>query len=336
MATDETQNEEPEVAEPTVEDNEGAGTPFDPSDPSSTSGDSGDSSTTETPPTTGTPPEETPSVDESGTDPTATPASGDSGDVPPEQQTPAPGSGDVSVPSAAGPAGPPTNVGNAGGTAAVTADESDAASPTGGANIAGTPDSQLNLAPPMTDESGSNIPAPNLVQPPVEGALGDSPQANPDAFDPALVDPVGTAAEAKKGTTSDPNTRTSDTHIDEVPPDYATDGPKPSDGGAERYPFPQGGDVEVALIENQGSEQEFWPALTVEDTVILGDHDLIPERLRGRRAFITDAPRYLVPVGEEERVWISVRTRDEVNASLRVPLSAVELQRGGRDATVRG
>lgn len=261
--------------------------------------------------------------------------SGGSSDTSPEQTTPSAGGDSVVVPSAVGDTSPPTNPGNTGAGSPVTADESNEASPTGSANVAGTAASQLDLAPPMTDESGSNIPAPNLQQPVMTDALPDSAQASADALDPALVNPDEAAKARVEGRTSDAATRAEGTQIDEVPPDL-NDGVKPSDGGPDRYPFPQGGDVDVATVPEYDEGQEYWPALTVEDVIILGEHDLIPERLVGRRAFIVDAPRYLVPVGEEDRVWVTVRTRDEVNATLTIPLSAGELIRGGRDTTVRG
>ena len=215
----------------------------------------------------------------------------------------------------------------------VTADKADAASPTGGANIAGTPQSQLDLAPPMVDESGSNIPFPNMTQPVAE--MPNAPSVTADSQDPALVDPSKAAIARVEGRTSDAASRAEGTHIDEVPADINA-GNKPSDGGPEAYPFPQGGDVEIATIPEGSGEGEYWPALTVEDAVILGEHELVPERLLGRRAFVIDAPRYLVPVGQEADVWITVKTRDEVNATLTIPLSAVTLERGGRSPVVRG
>lgn len=246
-------------------------------------------------------------------DQVAPPASAetDGQDTLPEQITPEPGGPNVEVPSAAGPAGPPTDVGNAGGLAAVTADEADDASPTGGANVAGTPQSQLSQAPPMEDQSGSNIPAPNLVQPPAGELDADKSGATSDSIDPALADPVETAKAAHEGQSTDAAARVA--------------------GDVEGQ-----GDVEIATIPATSGADEYWPALTLEDTVVLGEHELVAERLVGRRAFIIDAPRYLVPIGSEDRVWITVRTRDEVNATLRIPLSAVTIERGGKSPTVRG
>lgn len=211
-------------------------------------------------------------------------------------------------------------------------------SPTGTANEAGTPQSQLNLAPPMADPSGSNIPAPNLRQPLADGVdpTAGAASTSPESLDPALVDPDKAAIERVEGRTSDASTRAADApHIDEVPADI-TDGPKPSDGGPERYPFPQGGDVDVATVSKEAQDGEYLPNLTIEDTVILLEHELVPDRLVGRRAFVVDAPRYLIPVDKADEVQIVVRTRDEANATLTLPLAAVDVVRGGRDVTVRG
>ena len=103
------------------------------------------------------------------------------------------------------------------------------------------------------------------------------------------------------------------------------------------YPFPQGGDVDVASVDPGDGKGEFLAPLEVEDWVVLGDHELIPKRLVGRRAIVTDAPRYLVPTSKLSDTWITVRTRDEVNATLTIPLDAVtEIQKGGVSAVVRG
>lgn len=218
----------------------------------------------------------------------------------------------------------------------VGASAADEASPSGGANVAGTPSSQLSQAPPMSDESGSNIAAPNLRQPVLEGALPVGSPASVEGLDPALVDPEAAAVARVEGRTSDASTRAEGTHIDEVPSDINA-GVKPSDAGPEAYPFPQGGDVEVATVPKGDGSGEYWPALEVEDYIVLGEHELVPERLVGRRASVVSAPRYLIPVGSEDQVWITVKTRDEVNATLTIPLSAAaSIEKGGRSTTVRG
>lgn len=233
----------------------------------------------------------------------------------------------------AGPAGRP-NAGNT-GDFGPTADTADEASPSGGANLAGTPQSQLNQAPPMTDRSGTNIPAPNLRQPVVDSGIR-SGSASTESLDPMLTRPEEVARERAEGRSTDAANRDAGVHVDEVP-QALTEGPKQSDAGPELYPFPPGGDVEVATVNPDGGPDEYYPNLEVEDVVILGQHELVPERLEGRRAFILDAPRYLVPLSEKDDVWITVRTRDEVNATLYIPLAAVsEVLKGGRVPTVRG
>lgn len=218
------------------------------------------------------------------------------------------------------------------------ADPNSEVSPTGNVNVAGTPQSQLSQAPPMTDPSGSNIPAPNLRQPLAEGAdpAAGAASTTSEGLDPALVDPEKAAVDRVEGRTSDASLRAADgPHIDDVPPDI-TDGPKPSDGGVERYPFPQGGDVDIATVPTDTQDGEYFPNLEIEDSVVLLEHDLVPERLVGRRALVIDAPRYLVPMDQKDDVWITVRTRDEVNATLSIPLAAVEVRKGSVDVTVRG
>jgi hypothetical protein len=159
---------------------------------------------------------------------------------------------------------------------------------------------------PIIDESGSNIPPPNLVQPPAE--LPPAPSTT-GSNDPALTDPVETAREAAEGTVNDASLRGDE------------------DNEAQ-------GDVEIATIPEGGTEdQEYWPPLTSEDWVKLGDDDeLIPERLQGVYAVIVSAPRTMIPVGSEDDVFITVRTRDAYNATLTLPLSAVTLDKGGKGA----
>lgn len=218
----------------------------------------------------------------------------------------------------------------------VEANEADV-SPTGRENVAGTAQSQLSQAPPMQDPSGSNIPASNLRQPVLEGALGPSSGVAPESLDPMLMDPEKVARERAEGRTSDAANRDAGVLHADVPADI-NEGVKPSDGGPERYPFPPQGDVEIATVDAGSGAGEFMPALEVEDWVILdGAHDLVPERLDGRRALVLDAPRYLIPQDQVGDTWITVRTRDDVNATLHIPLSATKaIERGGRSPLVRG
>lgn len=244
----------------------------------------------------------------------------------------------ITTADVAATAGPPNDAGNTGGASAPLADPNAEVSPTGTANVAGTAQADLSLAPPMVDQSGSNVPAPNLRQPLADGADPTAGAASTTAasLDPALVKPEETAKVRVEGRTSDASLRSVDgPHIDEVPADL-NEGPKASDGGPERYPFPQGGDVDVATVPTDNQAGEYFPNLSIEDGVILLAHELVPERLVGRRAFVIDAPRYLVPVDKKDEVWITVRTRDEVNATLNLPLAAVDVRRGATDVTVRG
>jgi hypothetical protein len=215
-------------------------------------------------------------------------------------------------------------------------EDADEASPSGGANIAGNDVSQLDLAPPMANESGTGIPAPNLRQPVVEGALPEGSPASREGLDPALMDPDETARDRVEGRTSDAASRNADARAADTPPDINT-GVKQSDAGPDEYPFPPGGDVEVASVPDSDGEGEYMAPLEVEDWVILGEHELVPDRLVGRRAAVLDAPRYLIAKADADKTWITVRTRDEANATLTIPLSATtEVVRGGRDVTVRG
>lgn len=232
----------------------------------------------------------------------------------------------------------PTNAGNTGNAAPPAADEASASSPTGAANPAGTPVSQLSQTQ-MVDPSGSNIPAPNLRQPPADGQIeahGDT-NVTAQSLDPALTDPVGTAKERVQGRTSDAAQRQAGVVASDVPPDINA-GPKQSDAGPTMYPFPPGGDVDVATVPQGDTSNEYFPNLEVEDWVILdGSHELVPDRLDGRRAVVLDAPRYLVPLSRRDEVFITVRTRDEANATLSIPLAATkEIQKGGVSPTVRG
>jgi hypothetical protein len=212
----------------------------------------------------------------------------------------------------------------------------DTVSPTGTANVAGTNQSQLDMAPPQKDESGSHVPAPNMRQPVIEEALPSKSDVTPQSLDPALVDPDKAAAERAEGRTSDAKTRDENTHVDEVAPDLNV-GVKPSDGGEERYPFPPQGDVEVASVEPGSGEGEYMLPLEVEDWVVLdGSHELVPDRLDGRRAAVLDAPRYLIPESARADTWITCRTRDDVNATLHIPLDAVKsIEKNGTSPLVR-
>lgn len=94
---------------------------------------------------------------------------------------------------------------------------------------------------------------------------------------------------------------------------------------------------DVRSVEAAVYEGELLPPINIEDWVQLGEHENIPERLVGRRAAVLEAPREMIDPEDLEDTWITVRTRDEVNATLHIPLSAVtEIYRNGTDHTVRG
>src|SRR4051794_7237280 len=98
----------------------------------------------------------------------------------------------ITTDDVAATAGPPNDAGNTGGSSAPLADPNAEVSPTGTANVAGTAQADLSLAPPMVDESGSNVPAANLRQPLAEGAdpTAGAASTTTESLDPALVNPI--------------------------------------------------------------------------------------------------------------------------------------------------
>jgi 2-oxoacid dehydrogenase-like protein with E3 subunit-binding domain len=133
-------------------------------------------------------------------------------------------------------------------------------------------------------------------------------EAEAPTGDPALSeDPAAAIAEAAKG------------------------GPTDAEARAENDAQ---GDVEVMTIpEATVDGEEFWAPISVEDWVILGNTAEVPPRVQGRKATVVDAPRDPILVGSEAEVFLTVRVRDETNALLTVPLSAVTVDRGGRSST---
>jgi hypothetical protein len=145
-------------------------------------------------------------------------------------------------------------------------------------------------------------------------------------------------AEAAAGTSTDAASRAEGTSVEDVEA-APNEGDKPTD--EEGYDFPPAGDVEVLTITEQATIEEsaghLMPPLEVEDWVVLGEHELVPDRLVGRRAVVLEAPRGMTPVENVADVWVKVKTRDEVNATLVIPLAAVsEIQKSGTDPTQRG
>lgn len=169
----------------------------------------------------------------------------------------------------------------------------------------------------------------------VDRQEGAAPAEGGASTDPALANDVDEQVKAAaEGTSTDAAMRAEGTSVEDVEqaPNY---GDKPSD--EEGYDFPPQGDVEILTAEPGDGEGEYNAPLEVEDWVILGEHELVPDRLVGRRAVVLEAPRGMSPVGEEDNVWITVKTRDEVNAKLVIPLSSVErVQKGGKDPAYRG
>jgi hypothetical protein len=154
-----------------------------------------------------------------------------------------------------------------------------------------------------------------------------------------LTDPDTFARTRAQGRTSDAAARSADIRAGDVAPDLNDAVDKPSDAGPDQYPFPPGGDVEQATVDAGSGADELQAPLSVEDWVVLGDGEDIPERLHGRRAAVIDPRDAGVPWSEDDAsdTFVQVRTRDEVNATLTIPLSDVaEIVRGGRDVTVRG
>src|SRR5215471_17243519 len=109
---------------------------------------------------------------------------------------------------------------------------------------------------------------------------GDTP-----GLDPMLVDPEAVIKERLAGTTSDPSTHVEGQTLEDVNVDPSTATDKASD--AEDYAFPQGGDVDIALVEPGSGEGETWPGLTIEDWVVLdGSAAEVPDVLDNRRAVV--------------------------------------------------
>jgi hypothetical protein len=174
-----------------------------------------------------------------------------------------------------------------------------------------------------------------------EGAAPAEGSDSTAGQDPALANDVDEQVkEAAKGTSTDAATRTEGTTVDEVDqaPNY---GDKPTDEvddeGNSTYDFPPQGDVEILTVEETEADGELIAPLEVEDAVILGEHELVPDRLVGRRAYVLEAPRGMTNPDKLDETWVTVKTRDEVNAKLVLPMSAFkEIQKGGLSVVHRG
>lgn len=178
----------------------------------------------------------------------------------------------------------------------------------------------------------------NPTPEPAPNGDDDEESATASSLDPMLVDPEKVARERVSGSTSDAASRLEDARAADVGADAQVDAVKSSDAGAEAYPFPPQGDVDVATVDPGSGEGESMPALTAEDWVILdGSNDAVPDRLDGRPAVVISAPAEPMTAENKDDYEITVRTRDDVNATLTIPLDAVKsIDRGGRNPTVRG
>jgi hypothetical protein len=241
-----------------------------------------------------------PPTDPGAPPPEPTPTPEPTSDVPPTDEsgtaTDAP-SEEPLVP----PQGPPDNAGNTGG---LTASQLDPEQNTDPGREVTDGDGHPVIVPSgaaATPSTPSHVLARNSLEAPA-----NTPQGS---LDPALTDPGSVAAAGKEGRTSDPANREAGVVADAVPPDLPA-GPKQSD-----EPIYEG------------------------DFVILGQHELVPERLQGAEAAVIDAPTIIcncewAPRTHEHphpEAGLTVRTRDDTNATLTVPLEALaQVLRGGR------
>lgn len=150
----------------------------------------------------------------------------------------------------------------------------------------------------------------------------------PGGLDPMLVDPDAQQRAAFEGTSNDPATHVEGVAIEDVKLAPAQ-GDFPSD--AEDYPFPQGGDVDDALRERVEAEGEVFVPPNIEDWVVLdGESEAVPDLLGGRRAVIINVDPEPVPWAEKDDVELTVRTRDDTNATLYITMADVlEVQKRG-------
>jgi hypothetical protein len=134
-----------------------------------------------------------------------------------------------------------------------------------------------------------------------------------------------TAQDAERSgelTTSDADARVEGVTYDDVEKDpHQAD--HPSDD--PDYAFPPGGDIDVSTLEATEIEGETEAPLTVEDKVVIGEGENVPEWLEGARALIVDVqpkePQRGQPEDPDQQEGkdtntYQVRTRDEHNAIL--------------------
>lgn len=177
------------------------------------------------------------------------------------------------------------------------------------------------LTPLVVQEAAVTETPPEPTPPP------DPPDTG--ALDPMLVDPAGVQKAALAGSTSDPSTHVEGYAIADVTADPSTATDKASD--AEDYAFPQGGDFDVALLEPVEAEGELFVPPSIEDWVVLdGESEAVPDILGGRRAAIITVDPEPVPLADKDSVELTVRTRDDTNATLHITMADVlQVQRRG-------
>lgn len=190
-----------------------------------------------------------------------------------------------------------------------------------------------------TEETPAETPAEDAPAEDAPAEEAPAEEAPGPTGDPALDDPES-LAKAVEGTTSDPTTRAEGTSVGDTPSDPTVGLAKPSD--APDYPFPPGGDVEVALVKPGSGEGEYPPAWTAEDWVVLdGSHPDVPDRLDGKIAGVIEARNIPVPGGDgspnqaltaDPEANVLVRVRDDPsNALLSLPPEAFKrVAKGGR------
>lgn len=168
----------------------------------------------------------------------------------------------------------------------------------------------------------------------------DKKHEEPVTRDDALLHPHERAAERVEGSTSDAMTREEGIPLSEVGRD-TTDGPHSTDD--PDYGFPQAGDVEVATVEPGSGEGEWFAGVRADDWIVLkgGDPDnenaRVPAYLDGHRAVVVDAPSDPVPWDEKDQIELTVRTRDQYNATLHIKGKDIAaIHRNGEENLRRG
>lgn len=95
--------------------------------------------------------------------------------------------------------------------------------------------------------------------------------------------------------------------------DVAPDPTSPAGSDTPDYPFPVGGDVDVASVEQQDFEGETPYPIPADARVILGATDNVPEELQGAPALVVSTSEGEDDTGNPVQL-VTVRTRDEHNS----------------------